>query len=643
MAQAQRKDLNTGQPPRARAKRVLPVSADGTVYTTDPRYSLGPQGRERVGPAGAAPRRNLYPDSAERTPVDEDIVDAEVVEDEPEQGGPPQGEGFSWERERERLRTSSQAFFGGLGERVRAHRERRKVDQERVASDDEGLSESEMLLKLRSQTREAGEQYMASLRESNILVPGFEDQTGKADAKTPEKKLDAMHQVYTQMMMQGCLRPLSRGVNPTSIIQTVGTMAALTMLSPDFRNQVGEFVQPLRNSIQQKIEGRVKAVGAGAQSAAAERNRLLDARVDELKEQLAENPDLTEDEAFMGRYAKALSKQESKRSSRDDHLSRKWRKRLEKIEHRERGSRVPYTEESAAMTEIGLMENAFWKMRDPSTDTGQIHDSYRAMRKRLHLQMEADGLDMNQVRQCEKMIIGQRMEHEPEIRLMYNGLAQGRFMKAPPHEEKLAGSDKVRSVWRGEFVDVDGTPLKGGMFTLRRPMNAEEHQVQLAKAMSASIENARGQGSEAFAGHMFGYLVGFAARGQDIDPAVVPGHVKRPMEQCEVMLAGMEIDGISPEDQRSIYSNAFVDSMAELVSKHPEFDHELKLAIGEDYMAQLKEATSDPMTFIHQQRLKPQPFRAGPTTDKPPHQSRHTSWDEQEQSTSAEHEEFQTA
>ena len=606
MAQAQRKELNVSRQNRPRPQRVMPVGADGTVYTSDPRYSRGPQRAEKVGPA--SPKR-LYRDTSREQR--EDVVDAEVVDEQPapEQEQTPEGE--TWAQERERLRDSSRSFFGGIGERVRAHRQRREADQDRIASDDEGLDEREQLLKLRSQIREAGEQYMTSLRESNILVPGFEQEVGLGQKS--EKKLDAMHQVYVQMMMQGCLRPLSRGVNPTSVIQTMGTMAALTALSPDFRNQVGQFAKPVRDQIQQKIDGRVRSVGASAQEAADRSNELLDARVDEFKKKLAKNPELAEDEGFMARHDKAVRRQQDKRSQREDHLSKKWRKRLEKIEHRDRGSRMPYTEESAAMTEIGLMENAFWKMRDPSTDTGEIHDSYRAMRKRLHEQMADDGLDMDQVRQYEKMIIGQRMEHEPELRLMFNGLAQGRFHKAPPHEEKLAGTDKVRSVWRGEFVDVDGASLNGGMFTLRRPMNAQEHQVQLSKAMSVSIEDARNKGSEAFAGHMFGYLVGFAARGQGVDPATVPEAVRRPVEQCETMLASMEIDGLSPEEQRTVYSNAFADTMSEMVTKHPEFDHDLRLAIGEDYMAQLKEATSDPGAFLHEQWTKPRPFRAGPT------------------------------
>src|SRR5699024_6036108 len=167
--------------------------------------------------------------------------------------------------------------------------------------------------------------------------------------------------------------------------------------------------------------------------------------------------------------------------------------------------------------------------------------------------------------------------------------------------------------WRGEFVDVDGASLNGGMLTLRRPMHAQEQEVQLSKAVSASVEDARDKGRGGCGGHMFGYLVGFEGRGQRGGPATVREAVRRPVDQCETILTSMELDGLCPEEQRTVYSNAFADTMSEMVTKHPEFDHDLRLAIGEDYMAQLKEATSDPGAFLHEQWTKPRPFRAGPT------------------------------
>ncbi|MFK0179683.1 hypothetical protein ACIQVR_27355 [Streptomyces xanthochromogenes] len=489
---------------------------------------------------------------------------------------------------RERLRDSTRGFFGQkTRERMADRGADHWIDIEGTAAESEGLDQRELLLKLRAETRLAGEKYMASLRDSKLLVPGYND-----EERTQE--LDVMHHVYMQMMMQSCLKPLSRGVNANSVVQAVGMMMAMRMLAPDFKKEMDSYLQPLRDKIQERIDTRARGMIASAESGIATRRRIF-----------KEVPSDARRERLIGS------------SDPRDHLTKKWRKRFDAMQHRERGHREMFTPDSAAMTEVALMENAFWKMREPSADAGQIRDSYRAMRKRLHEQMSEDGLDRQQVVMRARMIIGERMEYEPELRTMFNGVAHGRIVKAPAHEERIAGTDRVRTVWSGEFEDQLGHRLpEDGMFTLRRPMDADTHQVQLAETMKTSMLDALDRNDqEGYGANMLGYLVGFAVQRQGQDTRKLPGMLQRRLDQSEVMIASMGIDGLSSEEQQRIYSNAYVDAIEAANEKYPDLEAELKRSLGENWQQTLQTAVDSPGAFFEEQRLKPRARPTGPSAE----------------------------
>ncbi|MFJ7280522.1 hypothetical protein [Kitasatospora sp. NPDC098663] len=556
---AQHKELGTGPPSRRRAAKVLPVG--------DRSQAERPEG-------------SAHADGNSRS---DEPIDAEVI-DEP--GPQDSDDARVW---RDRLRDRTRRFFGAKTRERVAGRERvHRIDVDRAEDESEGLNQREQLLKLRAETRLAGEKYMASLRDSKLLVPGFND-----DERT--RDLGVMHHVYMQMMMQSCLKPLSRGVNANSIIQAVGMVMTMRMLAPDFRKEMDSYLQPLKDKIQERIDTRTRGMITSAESGIAHRQRMFhDVPSDARRERLVGSTDPR------------------------DHLTVKWRKRFDAMRRRERGHREMFTPDSAAMTEVALMENAFWKMREPGADAGLIRDSYWALRKRLHQQMSEDGLDRQEIVQRARRIIGERMEYEPELRTMFNGVAHGRIVKAPAHEERIAGSDRVRTVWSGEFDDQLGRPLPAdGMFTLRRPMDANAHQVQLAETMKTSLLDAMARGDQGgYGGNMLGYLVGFAAQKQGLDTSGLPDMLQRRLDQSEVMIASMDIDGLPPEDQQRVYSNAYVDAMEAVNEKYPDLEAELKRSLGENWQQTLQAAVDDPGFFFEEQRRKPRPHPAGPSAEQ---------------------------
>ncbi|MFJ5724739.1 hypothetical protein [Streptomyces sp. NPDC093149] len=557
---AQHKELGTGPAGRPRATKELPVD-DDRHQADEPQSSA-----------------YAYWDSRSDEPIDAEVID---------EPGPEDADGSrAW---RERLRDRARGFFGAKTQERMADRERvHGIDVDRTEDETESLDQREQLLKLRAETRLAGEKYMASLRDSKLLVPNFND-----EERTQE--LGVMHHVYMQMMTQSCLKPLSRGVNANSIIQAVGMVMAMRMLAPDFKKEMDSYLQPLKDKIQKRIDARTHGVIASAESGITRRQRIFkDVPSDARRERLIGSTDPR------------------------DHLTKKWRKRFDAMQHRERGHREMFTPDSAAMTEVALMENAFWKMREPGADAGLIRDSYRAMRKRLHEQMSEDGLERQEVVQHARMIIGERMEYEPELRTMFNGVAHGRIVKAPAHEERIAGSDRVRTVWSGEFDDQLGQRLpEDGMFTLRRPMDADAHQVQLAETMKTSMLDALGRDDqEGYGGNMLGYLVGFAAQKQGLDTSGLPRMLRHRLDQSEVMIASMDIDGLPPEEQQRVYSNAYVDAMEAVNEKYPDLEAELKRSLGENWQQTLQTAANNPGAFFEEQRLKPRSRPTGPSAER---------------------------
>ncbi|GAA3257516.1 hypothetical protein [Streptomyces lavendulae] len=557
---ARHKELGTGPAGRRRAIKVLPVGDD----------------RLRTG----EPRGNTYAHWDSRS---DEPIDAEVIDD-PE---PQDADGArAW---RERLRDRAREFFGEKTRKRMADRDRvHGIDVDRAEDESEGLDRREQLLKLRAETRLACEKYMASLRDSKLLVPGFTDEERTRD-------LGVMHHVYMQMMMQACLKPLSRGVNANSIIQAVGMVMTMRMLAPDFKKEMDSYLQPLKDKIQERIDTRTRGMVAFAESGITHRQRIF-----------RDLPSGARRERLIGS------------TDPRDHLSKKWRTRLDAMQHRKRGHREMFTTDSAAMTEVALMENAFWKMREPGADVGLIRDGYQALRKRLYEQMSEDGLERREVVQRARKIIGERMEYEPELRTMFNGVAHGRIVKAPAHKERIAGSDRVHTFWSGEFDDQLGRRLpEDGMFTLRRPMAAHAHQVQLAETMKTSLLNALGRGDqEAYGGNVLGYLVGFAAQKQGLDTSGLPDVLQHRLDQSEVMIASMDIDGLSPEEQQRVYSNAYVDAMEAVNEKYPDLEAQLKRSLGENWQRTLQTAVDDPGAFFEEQRLKPRSRPTGPSAEQ---------------------------
>lgn len=512
-------------------------------------------------------RRRWYAsaeDEAAYAEAEAEPIEPEVVED---PHGPGDHRSYE-ERVRERHEEKAREFFGPKAwEAKKARDEQREQDRIRLeadaAVDEHERSEREELLRLRSATREAQDKYLDDLRRGDFFVPGFTEEKQKQEQA--QQKIDGMHRMHNAMMMQACLMPLARGVSPGSVIQTVGMMTAMSLLNKDFRDEtVGKVAGPLREKVQERIDAKTM-------------------------------------------------KKAMKADAKGKDLGGKWQRRLEDLETRRRGREL-YTPESAALTEIGLMENAYDKMREPGITEerrAEIMDSYQKMRDDLRGKFAEDGLSAEEVLAHKRTIAGKLMDENPRMRAMMVGTAYGSAVKAPPHEVRIAGTDRVRTVWSGEFTDQfghrqDAVSNDSEAFELRGHWDEATHREVAAGTIHDALSEAMLDKDPArVAETLESYVVAFNAQQAGLDTRGTPAHVERRLEQTETMLMTMDSDGLGGKDRQRVFSNAVVDAMERTSAEHgDELNRRLTAHLGPNWTDQLRRMAEHPEAFYDEMHAR---------------------------------------
>lgn len=428
------------------------------------------------------------------------------------------------ERQRGRERRAEEA---ATHRAQRADQAQSRASRERVQRE----SVSDPLAKLKYDTILAGERYMESLRKSGILGAG----ENKASQR---KKLTGMHEIYASMMVLQCVQPLKEGVSTNSILNTLGMGASMWLLSPNFRNQIGVFTDQIGDSIRNKIADKGAKKDAKAQ--------------------------------------RAFDKLDAK--GKGDQLAGRWRRRLDKIEFAERGHRVPFTTESAAMTEIALAEAAYADMRRPGADVEGIHLRYTAARSSLYDLVNEDGLEPESVSKAMRVMVGQRMKREPSIANVFGELGHGRFTRSEPREVYLEGGTQTAVVWTGDFVDsFESRTISSGSFSLRPKMNTDEHRVLASETLQAELFSATTAAEmDEVLSH---FAVGAAVQQYpDVVDDVADPKMRARLAKTRTMFASMQDDGLSSHDQHFAYSTAYIDAVEAIQQMRPD--------LGAEWMAQ---------------------------------------------------------
>lgn len=398
------------------------------------------------------------------------------------------------------------------------------------------------LAQLKLDTLRAGELYMESLRASGLL-------SADATKESQRQQLTGLHQVYASMMVLQCVAPLKQGLTSQNLVSTLGMAASMWALSPDFRTQIGGFADKIGETIRSKING----IGSG------------------------------KDDKARAQLEKLAAK------GKADQLSARRRRRLERIEFAERGHRLPFTAESAAMTEVALAESAYEDMRRPGADPTVIQERYDNALSSLYSLVEEDGIPSEEVSRAMRVIVGQRLEREPEIANVFSELGNGRYTKSEPREVFLPGTTERRMVWTGDFVDsYEGRVVDSGSFKLRPPMDIDEHRVRATETMAAEMVSATTV--QEMDDVLSQYLV---AASVEQFPSVVDGlddvTARRRFGKARTMFSSMKDDGLTPDDSHFAYTAAYVDAVEIVQKMKPELATAWVSQYGENWQVKVAE------------------------------------------------------
>lgn len=401
------------------------------------------------------------------------------------------------------------------------------------------------LAKLKYDTQRAGEAYMRSLRQSGIV--SGEIATPEKRVKKQGKTLQGLHRSYAQMMVVSAMRPLQQGVNANSVLQTLGMTTAMFITSKNFRSLVGEMRPRFLSAIKDKIAERVTSEG---------RDRIA-----------------------LRKAAKAEEKGKP--------LSAWWQSRLDRME---RGNRDPFTTRSAAMTEVSLIESAYAAMRDPRVPESEraehiknVQQSFTSAMGILNAYVHDDGLDREEVSQAARVIIGQRLEAEPELASVFMETGHGQFVKTDSQEVVVDRTGRKERVWDGSFVDaVTDKVVIGGSFQLRMPGTRGDHVVMCSRTLEGELEDAKSLNelNDIFSSYT---AAGVVRRYPGMSNDVENPEVAKRMKRTERMFQSMRDDGLSMMDQRLIYTSAFIDAMERVGEKNPELMAEWEAQYGPEW------------------------------------------------------------
>jgi hypothetical protein len=495
---------------------------------------------------------------------DEDILEAEVINDGPTRGerlrarAARGGESVSETLRNARVHGARDTFVtrpmdeakaaaGDAGPRVasrqagRAQRDAQAKARADQAADTKRNSrertklrreaKTDPLAQLKLDVIKAGEDYMASLRASGIL-------DAKQTKESQKQQLSGLHQVYASMMVLQCVSPLKEGLSSKNLVSALGMGASMWMLSPNFRTQVGSYVGQIGDVIREKIDGRSGKKDAKAQS----------------------------------KHDKLASR------GKADQLGARWQKRLDKIEHAERGHRLPFTAQSAAMTEVALAEAAYADMRRPGADRDAIQDRYQSALSGLYSYIDDDGLPREDVSRAMRVIVGQRLDRDPAIANVFSELGHGRFTKSEPREVFISGTTETVTVWTGDFEDsYEKRTISSGSFRLRPPVGVDEHRLLSAETLAAELTSSSTVAEMNDA--LSQYLVASSVAQYPAAVDLVEGEsAQRRFGKARTMFASMAADGLSQADQHFAYSAAYVDAV--------EIAHKLKPGLSSEWVAQ---------------------------------------------------------
>lgn len=248
-------------------------------------------------------------------------------------------------------------------------------------------------------------------------------------------QMSYMQKVRHMMMFSACASPLAHGVNPSSLVQSIGMYAGMRLVDKDFSNNVERGVADMLSPFVQK-----KAEEKGENSI--------------------------------------------------------WAKWADKLKKAGNDGRDPLDPETAALTQMGFVKKAYNDMRQPGADIDAISKSYEESVKGLYKVAAHDGVSGDDIRTQFNFMAGKMIERDPSAMKYFNETAYNGVSMADYKERTVAmmgdngqAYEATTYEWSGEFTNKDGSEFTG-TFTPRTPYTADSYSDIMREFCSDNLKAA---------------------------------------------------------------------------------------------------------------------------------------------------------
>lgn len=258
----------------------------------------------------------------------------------------------------------------------------------------------------------------------------------KADLFDNTTSSMARMQKMRHMMMFGfCAMPLARGINRDAVIQAISMYVGMRLVDKDFQKDISKGVV---DTLGPYVESKAEKAG----------------------------PDSI------------------------------WGKWSEKIKVAKNEGREPLDPDTAAVTQIGFIKQAYEDMRKPGADVNKISKEYENAVNTLYSVAEKDGVSKEAVNNSLKFMVGKLIETNPDNMKYFNETCYDGVFMDSYKEENVTTVDndgkiieKTQFVWDGSFKNKDGTEFKG-TFSPRSPYTQDMYRDVLRDFCRNSMKKA---------------------------------------------------------------------------------------------------------------------------------------------------------
>lgn len=422
-------------------------------------------------------------------------------------------------------------------------------------------SSAEMSAQLFSQVAQAREDYIMRLRDSGVI----DGSPSELSASDRMGELSIQHQIHALQMTAMCMYSLRSGMGAQSVVRTVGMAASMWAFSPTFRL--------MTKSVVEKGQGKIAAV--------------LSERA--MKKRDAQWADLSEEHdryVLDGVEVPPELEQRIKVFRDEERLAA-------------RGGEA-WTAQSAALTEVGLAEAAYVRMRTPDADGRMpsaevvqvIQDQYEDLVSRVRAECVEDDIDLDDVDRSARVLVGERISADPEVASCYEGLSCGDFRRSPMRP--VVTSNGQRGMyWDGSFEDMAGSKVSSGMFPLRAPEKPTEHEARISDVMLKDMLLSKDMGE------LHHVMLGYGAAWSMHENSALldrlgDDDLADRARGGALMLNSMADDGIDESTQRLSYASAYMSSLERLATLQPQIAQQWEATYGKSWREDFAAYVVDP-------------------------------------------------